>query len=58
VVPSEIISLLTAGLVQQLDLGRLEESGLTSRVLNFQIQDDQLDLAAFVRVEPKFLAQD
>jgi hypothetical protein len=58
VVPSEIISLLTDGLVQQLDLGRLEESGLTSRVLNFQIQDDQLDLAAFVRVEPKFLTQD
>jgi LmeA-like phospholipid-binding len=56
-VPSEIISLLTAGLIQQLDLGRLEESGLTSRVLNFQIQDDQLDLAAFVRVEPKFLAR-
>jgi hypothetical protein len=57
-VPSEIISLLTAGLVQQLDLGRLDQSGLTSRVLNFQIQDDQLDLAAFVRVEPKFLTQD
>jgi LmeA-like phospholipid-binding len=56
-VPSEIISLLTSGLIQQLDLGRLEESGLTSRVLNFQIQDDQLDLAAFVRVEPKFLTR-
>ncbi|MBW4513731.1 MAG: DUF2993 domain-containing protein [Timaviella obliquedivisa GSE-PSE-MK23-08B] len=56
-VPAEIIMLLTAGLLQQLDLGRLEESGLTSRVLNFQIQDDQLDLAAFVQVEPKFLTR-
>ncbi len=55
-VPTEIIMLLTTGLLQQLDLSRLEDSGLTSRVLNFQIQDDQLDLAAFVRIEPKFLA--
>jgi LmeA-like phospholipid-binding len=55
-VPSEIITLLTAGLIQQLDLGRLEDSGLTARVLNFQIDDDQLDLATFVRVEPRFLA--
>ena len=54
-VPTEIILLLTTGLLQQLDLGRLEDSGLTSRVLNFQIQYDQLDLAAFVRIEPKFL---
>jgi LmeA-like phospholipid-binding len=54
-VPSEIIVLLTSGLIQQLDLDRFEESGLTSRVLNFQIQDEQLDLAAFVRIEPKFL---
>jgi LmeA-like phospholipid-binding len=56
-VPTEIIMLLTAGLVQQLDLSKLEASGLTSRVLNFQIQDNQLDLSAFVRIEPKFLAQ-
>jgi hypothetical protein len=55
-VPSEIITLLTAGLIQQLDLGRFEDSGLTARVLNFQIEDDQLDLATFVRVEPRFLA--
>jgi LmeA-like phospholipid-binding len=56
-VPAEIIMLLTTGLLQQLDLARLENSGLTSRVLNFQIQDNQLDLAAFVRVEPKFLTR-
>jgi LmeA-like phospholipid-binding len=56
-VPSEIIVLLTSGLIQQLDLDRFEQSGLTSRVLNFQIQDDQLDLAAFVRIEPKFLSR-
>jgi hypothetical protein len=57
VVPAEIIMLLTSGLLQQLDLGRLEDSGLTSRVLNFQIQDDHLDLAAFVRIEPQFLTR-
>lgn len=56
-VPTEIIMLLTTGLLQQLDLGRLEDSGLTSRVLNLQIQDDRLDLAAFVRIEPKFLTR-
>ncbi|NJR40501.1 MAG: DUF2993 domain-containing protein [Leptolyngbyaceae cyanobacterium CSU_1_4] len=56
-VPAEIIMLLTAGLLQQLDLGRLEESGLTSRVLNFQIQDAHLDLAAFIRIEPQFLTR-
>ena len=56
-VPTEIVMLLATGLIQQLDLSRLEESGLTSRVLNFQIQDDRLDLAAFVRIEPKFLTR-
>ncbi len=56
-VPAEIITLRTTGLIQQLDLGRFEGSGLTSIVLNFQIQDNQLDLAAFVRVEPKFLTR-
>jgi len=56
-VPSEIVTLLTSGLLQQLDLSRLEDSGLTSRVLNFQIQGDQLDVAAFVRIEPKFLTR-
>lgn len=56
-VPTEIITLLTTGLLQQLDLSRLEASGLTSRVLNFQIQDDRLDLAAFVRIEPQFLTR-
>jgi LmeA-like phospholipid-binding len=56
-VPAEIVTLLTTGLLQQLDLGRLEASGLTSRVLNFQIQDDHLDLAAFVRIEPQFLTR-
>jgi hypothetical protein len=55
-VPAEIITLLTTGLIQQLDLGRLDESGLTARVLNFEIADEQLDLATFVRVEPRFLA--
>jgi LmeA-like phospholipid-binding len=56
-IPAEIINLLTAGLIQQLDLGRLEASGLTARVLNFQIHDEQLDLATFVRIEPRFLSR-
>jgi hypothetical protein len=55
-VPGEIITLLTAGLLQQLDLSRLDESGLTARVLNFKVDDQQLDLATFVRVEPRLLS--
>jgi hypothetical protein len=54
-IPSEVIGFLTAGVVQQLNLGRLDESGLTARVLNLAVNNDQLDLAAFVRVEQKFL---
>lgn len=57
-VPIELIQPFAAGISRQLDLRRLEEAGLTIRVLQFELDPDQLAIAAFVRIDPSFTAPD
>lgn len=52
VAPPELLTSLVAGAEAELDLRALEESGITARILAFQIRDNELDLAIFARVEP------
>ncbi|MBD2027093.1 DUF2993 domain-containing protein [Leptolyngbya sp. FACHB-711] len=53
-VPPELVNLLLGGISQQLDLGNLQGSGIFARILDLQIQDDRLTLAAFVQLQPGF----
>jgi hypothetical protein len=43
---------LAKGLSDELDLNRLQERGIAARVLQFSLTEEELNLAAFVRVEP------
>lgn len=42
----------SSGLGDRLDLRTLEEKGITARVLQFKIDTSELEVAAFVRVDP------
>ncbi|WP_088891412.1 LmeA family phospholipid-binding protein [Leptolyngbya ohadii] len=53
-VPAELVGLLLGGLSQQLDLDNFQDSGILARILNFQIQDDRLAIAAFIQLQPGF----
>jgi hypothetical protein len=53
-VPSELVNLLLGGISQQLNLTRLQDSGILARILNLQIEDDRLTIAAFVQLQPGF----
>jgi hypothetical protein len=50
--PSQLISALASGASQEFTLKRLEEFGLTTRILALNLVDHQLDLAIFARIEP------
>lgn len=50
--PPQLLTSLIEGASQQLTLRRLEKSGITARVLNFQVRNNELDLAVFARVDP------
>ena len=56
--PPELLTSLVSGAEDQLTLRTLEESGITARVIAFEIRDNELELAIFARVEPtsSFLA--
>lgn len=47
-----LIAGFSAGLGDRLDLRSLEERGITARVLQFKIDTSELEVAAFVRVDP------
>lgn len=49
--PAPILTPLVAGLAQQLDLQRLQASGVTARLLDLNITPDQVAIAAFVQVD-------
>lgn len=49
-VPEEVIKAISDGATEQLDLRQLESSGVTARVLQWQVNPDQINLAAFVQV--------
>jgi hypothetical protein len=50
--PPQLITSLVAGAEDQLTLRTLEASGITARVLAFEIRQNRLDVAIFARVEP------
>ncbi len=52
--PPQLINLLVGGINDRLDLAKLEEQGITARILQWNVDRDQLSLAAFIRVEPEF----
>jgi len=51
-VPSQLLNSLLAGLQSRLSLRQLEDSGLVVRVLRLTIQENRLDTALFIKVEP------
>lgn len=52
-IPSQFVNLLVGGITQQFDLGNLEARGITARVLNWEVTPEELNLAAFVQIDPK-----
>lgn len=53
-VPPQLVNLLIGGISQRLDLAKLEEQGITVRVLQWSLDHQQLSVAAFVQIDPKF----
>lgn len=49
-VPEEVLSTIADGIREQSDLRSFEASGITARVLRFQMNQNQLDIAAFVQI--------
>ena len=45
--PPELLTSLVSGAEDQLTLRTLEESGITARVIAFEIRDNELELAIF-----------
>lgn len=54
--PPQLVQLLVGGISQRLDLANLEPDGIMARILNWQLDQDQIQLAALVRIDPKFTA--
>ncbi|NJR48842.1 MAG: DUF2993 domain-containing protein [Leptolyngbyaceae cyanobacterium CSU_1_3] len=51
--PQPIVSAIADGITNRLDLRQLEKSQITARILNFQINPNQLQIAAFVQIRPE-----
>ncbi len=52
-VPQQFINALSAGISRRLDLRSLQAQGITVRILQLNIQPDQIETIAFIRVEPE-----
>lgn len=50
--PPQLLESFVQGAQDRLTLRLLEESGITARVLNFKVRDNELDIAIFARIEP------
>lgn len=50
--PPQLLTSLIEGANRQLTLRVLEKSGITARVLNLQVRNNELDLAVFAKVDP------
>jgi hypothetical protein len=50
--PPELVTSFAEGASQEFSLRRLEEWGLTSRILAFNVRDNELDIALFARLDP------
>jgi hypothetical protein len=55
--PPQFVDLLVSGIAQQFDLANLEEQGITARVLNWEVTPEELNLAAFVQIDPRVVQQ-
>jgi hypothetical protein len=55
-VPPQVIDLLIGGLSDRLDLARLEDQGLTARVLNLEVAAEQVTIAGFISVDSEFVS--
>lgn len=53
--PSQFVNLLISGISQQFDLANLEKRGITARVLNWEVTQEELNLAAFVQIDPRVM---
>lgn len=53
--PPRLVSAIATGINNRLDLPQLEANGITARILQFHINPTQLEIASFVRIEPRFL---
>lgn len=54
--PPQFVNLLVGGISERFDLSTLEQRGITARILQWQIDRDQVSLAVFVSVTPEFNA--
>ncbi|MGB3299767.1 MAG: DUF2993 domain-containing protein [Phormidesmis sp.] len=54
--PSRLVNVLLGDVNNRLSLQRLENRGLTARVINLAVQPDALDIALWVRVDPSVTA--
>ena len=52
--PPQLVERLTEGIFEQLSLTILEKSGISARVLEFEVSAEALELAFFVKVEPSY----
>lgn len=50
--PPQLLTSLIDGASEKLTLQALEASGITARVLNFQVRNNELDVAVFAKVDP------
>ena len=55
-VPPQLINAVLGRLNEQLSLSRLDQRGITARVLDFTIQPESLELAFWIRVDPSVTA--
>ncbi|NEO89769.1 MAG: DUF2993 domain-containing protein [Moorea sp. SIO3G5] len=49
--PPQLIKLFVGSLSQRLNLSNIEDEGITARILKFQLNPSELELAAFVRIK-------
>lgn len=54
-VPQQFINALSKGISRRLDLRSLQGQGITVRVLQLNIQPEQIETVAFIRVEPSIV---
>lgn len=56
-IPSFLLDPLAQNLSKQFDLAQLEQSGIIARLLQLKINPEQMEIAAFVRINPSTLPQ-
>jgi LmeA-like phospholipid-binding len=54
--PTRLVTTLLGDVNERLSLQRLEDRGLTARVINLAVQPEALDLALWIRVDPSVTA--